>query len=80
MPVTQAANSVDKWHLNARLDHRLHMLAFKRNGGGQSNFFDVFTSYRPSSSSILVRIRHPVFAQTVPLSSPIAGFRQPAVA
>ena len=38
VPVTQAVNSVDKWHLNARLDHRLHVSAFKRSGGGQSNF------------------------------------------
>ena len=33
VPVTQAANSVDSWHLYARLDHRLHVSAFKQSEG-----------------------------------------------
>ena len=36
VPVIQAANSVDKWHLNAHLHHRLHVSAIKRSEGGQS--------------------------------------------
>ena len=38
VPVTEAAYSVDKWHLNARLHHRLHVSALIRSGGGQTNF------------------------------------------
>jgi hypothetical protein len=67
VPVTQIANSVDKWHLNARLDHRLHLPAIKRSKGGPSGFptylpkipVTTVQSYTPSSSSTLIRNRHP---------------------
>jgi hypothetical protein len=38
VPVTRDANSVDKWHLNACLDRRLHVSAFKRSEGGLIDF------------------------------------------